>query len=194
MAPGGVGRTPNQKRDTRTQRLRSSTFHSFETPQEPKMLRALKDLGEAIFARYNRFPPRRHVQTLFISEIEFHFLFLGQKSQKVDLKASFSFSKNSIILNDLLAGASEHKSEKFFFVFKFLKYFEIFNILKKEFDSPLSYNCNLYLKTVLKQSLSIILIKFKKLKISLTFYIPYYRGQTTEISNIEVKNTGFWSI
>ena len=30
-----------------------------------------------------------------------------------------------------------------------MKFIEIFIILKKEFDSPLSYNCNLYLKTVL---------------------------------------------
>jgi len=52
-------------------------------------------------------------------------LFLGPKSQKVDLKVPFSNSKNSNIINDLLAGASEHKSEKFFFVFKFLKYFDI---------------------------------------------------------------------
>ena len=121
------GRThPNQKRGTPTPRLRSSTFHSFETPQEPKMLRALNAQPPYWVARYNSFPPRRHVQKLFIFEIEFRFTFLGQKSRKVDLKVPFSFSKNSIIFNDLLAGASEHKSEKFFFVFKFLKYFEIF--------------------------------------------------------------------
>jgi hypothetical protein len=86
------------------------------------MIRALKGLGEAIFARYNRFPPRRHVQTLFILETEFRFTFLGQKSQKVDLKVPFSISKNSNIFNDLLAGASEHKSEKFFC----LQIFEIY--------------------------------------------------------------------
>ena len=85
------------------------------------MLRAQNDLRQAIFARYNRFPPRRHLQTLFISEIEFRFTFLGQKSQ--DLKVPFSISKNSIILNDLLAGAFKHKSDKFFFC---LQIFEIY--------------------------------------------------------------------
>ena len=79
---GGVGRTPNQKRDTPPTRLRSSTFHSFETPQEPKMLRAQNARGKAIFARYNRFPPRRHVQKHFISEIEIRFTFLDQKAEK----------------------------------------------------------------------------------------------------------------
>ena len=122
--PGGVGRsTPNQKRGTPNAWLRSSTFHSFETLQEPKMLRAQNNLRQAIFARYNRFPPRRHVRTLFIFEIEFHFTFLGQKSKKADLKVPFSFLKNSIIFNDLQAGASEYKSEKFFF---YLQIFEIY--------------------------------------------------------------------
>ena len=92
----------------------------FETPQEPKMLRALNKNALDGSARYNRFPPLHHVQTLFIFEIEFRFTFLGQKSQKVDLKIPFSFSKDSNIFNDLLAGASEHKSDRFFFVFKFL--------------------------------------------------------------------------
>ena len=139
MAPGGgVGRTPNQKRDTPRPWLRSSTFHSFETPQEPKMLRALNIFPVGRFARYNRFPPRRHVQTLFISEIEFRFTFLCQKSQKEDLKVPFSISKNSIILNDLLGGLlSINLKSFFFFVFKFLKYFEIFNIFKKKNLIPL---------------------------------------------------------
>ena len=120
------------------------------------MLRALNNFPVDRSARYNRFPPRRHVQKLFISEIEFRFTFLCLKNQKVDLKVPFSNSKYSIIFNDLLAGASKHKSERFFFnfffvfkflslnflslnfcllifvfkffVFKFLKYFEIFNI------------------------------------------------------------------
>ena len=123
--PRGVGRTPNQKRGTPVVWLRSSTFHSFETPLEPKMLRAQNARGQAIFARYNRFPPRRHVQKLFIFEIEFHFTFLGQKSQKVGLKVPFSISKNSIISNDLLAGYSEHKSEKCFLSSNFSKIFKI---------------------------------------------------------------------
>ena len=100
----GVGRTPNQKRDTPIQRLRSSTFHSFETPTEPKMLRAQNNFPVDRFARYNSFPPPRHVQTLFIFEIEFRLTFWAQKSQKVDLEVPFSFSKNSIIFNNLLAG------------------------------------------------------------------------------------------
>ena len=116
IAPGGVGRTPNQKRDTPHTQRRSSTFHSFESPQEPKMLRALNVFGVDRFARYNRFPPRRHVQKLFIFEIEFRFTFLSQKSRKVDLKVPFSNSKNSMIFNDLLAVASEHKFEKNFFL------------------------------------------------------------------------------
>ena len=64
------------------------------------------------------------------NRVPFHFF--GPKNQKVDLKVPFSNSKNSIIFNDLLAVASEHKSEKFFFVFKFLKIFENFNIFKKK--------------------------------------------------------------
>ena len=52
--PGGVGRTPNQKRDTPLLRLKSSTFHSFETPQEPKMLRALNAQPPYWVVRYNR--------------------------------------------------------------------------------------------------------------------------------------------
>ena len=80
------------------------------------MLRALKASVMGGSARYNRFPPPRHVQKLFIFEIEFLFTFLGPKKQKVDLKVPFSISKNSIILNDLLAGAFEHKSEKFFYL------------------------------------------------------------------------------
>ena len=43
MAPWGVGPPPIQNQDNPPRRLSSSTFHSFETPQEPKMLRALKD-------------------------------------------------------------------------------------------------------------------------------------------------------
>ena len=117
MAGGGVGPPPNQKQSTPGARLRSSAFHSFETQQEPKMLRALNKINVDRSARYSRFPPRRHVQTLFISEIEFRFTFLGQKGQKEDLKAHFSFSKSSIVFNDLLARASENKSEKFFFFF-----------------------------------------------------------------------------
>jgi hypothetical protein len=50
---GGVGRTPNQKRNTPHGRLRSSIFHSFETPQEPKMLRALNKTPVDRSARYN---------------------------------------------------------------------------------------------------------------------------------------------
>ena len=114
--PRGSRTHPHPKSGYPRPRLRSSTFNSFETPQEPKMLRALKDLRKAIFARYNRFPPRRHAQILFIFEIEFRFTFFDQKSQKVDLKVPISNSKNSIILNDLLAGASEHKSEIFFYL------------------------------------------------------------------------------
>ena len=84
--PRGEVAPPNQNRGTQVRRLRSSTFHSFDTPQEPKMLSALKKLEMGRFARYNRFPPRRHVQKLFIFEIEFHFNFLDQKIQKADLK------------------------------------------------------------------------------------------------------------
>ena len=112
--PPPTPRPPHPNQGTLLTRLRSSTPHSFESPQEPKMLRALKDFKKAIIARYNRLPPRRHVRILFIFEIEFRFTFMGQKSQKVNLKVPFSNSKNSIIFNDLLARASEHKSEKFF--------------------------------------------------------------------------------
>jgi hypothetical protein len=125
MAPGESD-LPQPKSGTPPWRLRSSTFHSFETPQEPKMLRAQNAQGEGGSARYNRFPPPRHVRTLFLFEIEFRFTFLDQKSQKVLFKRLLSFCKNSIILNGTLAGASEHKSEKFFLcVFKSLKIFEI---------------------------------------------------------------------
>ena len=91
--PRGSRTTTKPKSGYPGDRLRSSTFHSFETPQEPKMLSALNARGQAIFARYNRFPPRRHVQKLFVFEIEFRFTFLSQKSQKVDLKVPFDFQK-----------------------------------------------------------------------------------------------------
>ena len=88
----------------------------------------------------------------------------GTRFQKRKLKVPFSISKNSIIFNDLLEWAFEHKSEKFFCLQIFLKIFEnfwkflkIFILSKKEFDSLLSYNCNLYLKKVL-----IYEITFKK--------------------------------
>ena len=110
---------PTQNRDTPPRRLRSSTFHSFETPQEPNMLRAQNDLRVYLDARYNRFQPRRHVQKLFIFEIEFHFTFLGQKAQKVELKVIFSFSKNSITLNDLVAGFLSINLRSFFCVSNF---------------------------------------------------------------------------
>ena len=123
MAPGGEVAPPNQNRDTPSLRLRSSTFHFRDTPQEPKMLRALKKLTMGRFARYNRFPSRRHLKNHSIQEIEFIFTFLGQKSQKVDLKAPFSFFKNWIIFNDLLAGATEHKSENIFFCLQIFENF-----------------------------------------------------------------------
>ena len=113
--PRGSRTTPKPKSGYPRTRLRSSTFHSLETPQEPKMLRAQNDLNLGVSARYNRFPPRRHVRTLFIFEIEFHFTFLGPKKPKSRSQSTPFDSKNSIIFNDLLAGDSEHKSEKFFF-------------------------------------------------------------------------------
>jgi hypothetical protein len=112
--PPGSRTTPKSKSGYPAPYLRSSTFHSFETPKEPKMLRAQNDLPEGASARYNSFPTRWHVQKLSIQEIEFHLAFLNLISQKVDLKVPFSFSKNSIIFNDLLEGASEHKFENFF--------------------------------------------------------------------------------
>ena len=80
----------------------------------------------------------------FWNRVPFHFFW--PKKPKVDLKAPFSFSKNSNIFNDLLAGAYEQISENFFL--QIFENFWNFFILKKEFDSPLSYNCNLYLKPI----------------------------------------------
>ena len=70
----------------------------------------------------------------FWNRVPFHFL--GQKSQKEDLKVPFSISKNSFNFNDLLARASEHKSE-FFFVFKFSKKLKFLIFLKKRIWFPL---------------------------------------------------------
>ena len=113
------------------------------------MLRALNNFPVDRFASYNRFPPRRHLQKLFIFEIEFHFTILERKSQKVDLKVPFSISKNSIISNDLLAGAPlSINLRSFFMSSNFWNFLKFLIFLKKEFDSPLSCNCKLYLKKV----------------------------------------------
>ena len=50
------------------------------------------------------------------------------------LKVPFSFSINTIIFNDLLAGDSEHKSEKFFFVFNLPEKNNFLNMSLLKFD------------------------------------------------------------
>ena len=142
MAPGG-GSSSKPKPGYPSDAPEVKHIPFFWDAAEQKMLSALNNLRMGRFARYNRFPSRRHLKKLLIQEIEFIFTFLGQKSQKVDLIAPFSFFKNWIIFNDLLAVASDYKTEKFFFVFKFLKFFEIFwnffwikLFFKKEFNPP----------------------------------------------------------
>jgi hypothetical protein len=69
-------------------------------------------------------------------------LFWTKKPKSRPQSTLFEFQYSNIF-NDLLAMASEHKSEKFFCLQIFENIWN-FNILrKKEFDSPLSYNCNL---------------------------------------------------
>ena len=112
-------------------RLRSSTFHSFETPQEPKMLKALNDLARGLICTLQQVPTSttRPNTFHFWNRVPFHFF--GQKSQKVDLKVPFSVSKNSIIFNDILERDSCHKSDNFFCLQIFENIWN-FNIFKKK--------------------------------------------------------------
>ena len=134
--PGGVGPPPNQNRDT----LRSGWGRAHSILLRRRKNRKCSELSKICpwwVCTLQQVPTSMTVQTLFISEIEFRFTFLGQKSQKVDLKAPFSISKNSIIVNDLLAGASEHKSEKFFLSSNFWNFLKFLIFFKKRIWFPL---------------------------------------------------------
>ena len=122
--PPGEVAPPNQNRDTPPFRLRSTTFHFRDTPQEPKMLRALKNLRMGRFARYNRFPSRRHLKNFQSKKSSSVSLFWAKKAKKQISKYPFRFPKTQLFLmnfqQELL---SIHL--RFFFVLNFLKYFVI---------------------------------------------------------------------
>ena len=119
FGPRGSRTHPNQKRDTPHTRLRSSTFHSFETPQEPKCSELKMICGRLyLHATTGSHLDDSSKYFSFWKSSSFHFF--GPKKPKSRPQSTLSFSKNSIIFNDLLAGASEHKSEKFFLVFKLM--------------------------------------------------------------------------
>jgi hypothetical protein len=96
-------------------------------------------------------PPRRHVQSLSIQKSSSISLFSAKKPE-VDLKVPFSFLKNAVIFINTKAGLLKINLKGFFdfFDLKYLKIFEILIFSEKEIDSPLSYNCNLYLKKIIQ--------------------------------------------
>ena len=124
MAPGGVGRTPKPKTGYPDQAAEVEHIPFFWDAARTENAQCSKWFPPGWVCTLQQVPPRRHLQKLFIFEIEFRFTFLGQKSQKVDLKVPFSFSKNSIIFNDLLAG----------FLSINLRIFFVFNLIEIIFD------------------------------------------------------------
>ena len=96
-----------------------------------------KWFGASYNCTLQQFPPRRHVQKLFIFEIEFRFTFLDHKILKVDLKVPFSNSKNSMIFNDLLVGIICINLKSFFLSSNFWNILKFSIFLKKRIWFPL---------------------------------------------------------
>jgi hypothetical protein len=111
---GGGGRTTSKPKSGYPSRSAEvETFHSLRRRKNRKCSE-LKMFSPRVYFHATTGPHLDDTSEHFKSKKSSFFLFLDQNSQKVDLKVFFSFSKNTIIFNDLLAGASEHKSEKFF--------------------------------------------------------------------------------